>query len=139
MKTWIFITSTFISFNVLGSCPQFEQTYNKCSTTSGRIIDSITTKTKPPFYRFSINSGGVISRHTVVTDGEPRDVTIQTQDGSEATLIERAHCEGNKLFVTRTSEESKDVEQRVYESEIDHMKLSYIFNDEITEIIKCHF
>lgn len=138
MKTFLVFTLSLLSFSALATCPTFESLYTKCSSSSGFAIDSISTKSRPPFYSFVMLSGTLRTRTTIVTDGEPRDITIQTQDGSEATYSEEAYCEEGKLIVIRSSEETTDTDERTYEAHEGHLKISHSQNGHLKEIVNCH-
>lgn len=138
MKTFLVFTLSLLSFNALATCPTFESLYTKCTSSSGFIIDSIATKSRSPFYSFIMTSGTLRSRVNIVTDGEPRDITIQTQDGSEASYSERAYCEEGKLMVVRSSEETTDTDERVYEAHPGHLRISHSQNGSLKDVINCH-
>ena len=137
MKTFLIFTLSLLSLNALATCPEFAPLYTQCTSTTDSKIDSIATRSRVPFYSFIITSGATRTRYNIVTDGEPRDVTIQTQDGSETTYIEKASCADGKLVVIRTSEESQDIEQKVYESGTDYLKIHHSHNGSLKSVVSC--
>lgn len=138
MKKAFILLSIFKSFNLWGACPEFHPTYSQCFSTRGSAIDSISTKMRPPFYSFTLTRGQHRKRYTVVTDGEPRDITIQTQNGSEATYSERAYCLEGKLITVRTREDVEEIDEKVYESEDGILKIHHSVNGSSYDSISCH-
>lgn len=136
MKT--FLIFSLLSFNAIATCPQFGLLYSNCSSASGNRIDSVLTKSRHPYYSFIFRSGEVRSRYTIVTDGEPRDITIQTQDGSESYYSERAYCEDGKLSIIRLKEDTQETEKRVFEAGQDYLKIYHTQNGSLKDVITCH-
>lgn len=72
-----------------------------------------------------------------VTDGSPRDITIQTQDGSEATYIETASCAYNQLTVLRSSEEDSKVEETIFTPYEDKLEVKFLVDGALKNTTRC--
>lgn len=116
--------SLLLSFSATAACPEFERLYNNCHSTNG-AIEFISIKAQNPFYKFTFHSQNGNYRMYVVTDGELRDVTIQTQDGSEANYSEVSSCEDERLKVIRTDEVTAISEETVFEPSAGQLMVTY--------------
>lgn len=111
MKKFIALSLLF-SFSAQARCPAFASQYRNCQSTNK--IQAIAVKAKEPFFKFTFVRESATFRQYVITDGELRDVTIQTQDGNETNYRESASCSGKDLKVTRTMDDSLRKEETVF-------------------------
>lgn len=123
------------SFPVFSACPDFQQIYRECVSTNN--VEMIAVKAREPFYRFSFHRTNGNHRMYIVTDGELRDVTIQTQDGQEANYSEISSCENGELKVKRTSEDRKAVEETIFKPVANQISVSRYLNGIVQDKTTC--
>ena len=128
--------SLFLSFAATAACPEFKSLYNNCHSTSS-IIEFISIKAQNPFYKFTFHSQNGNYRMYVVTDGELRDVTIQTQDGSEANYSEVSSCEDGRLKVVRTDEITAVSEETMFETSANRLMVTTYSNGVVKNQTTC--
>lgn len=139
MKTFIASSLLLGTTTVIASCPQFAQHYMNCeSSDPTQTVSSIFIKVREPFYKFSFVSDQGTRRMNIVTDGSPRDVTVQTQDGSESTYVETASCADGVLKVLRTSEESSSTEETVFNPSASSLKVTFYADGSLVNKITCY-
>ncbi len=128
--------SLFLSFSAVAACPKFERLYNNCHS-SGDAVEFITIKAQEPYYKFTFHNQNDNYRMYVVTDGELRDVTIQTQDGSEANYSEVSSCIDGRLSVVRTDEVTAISKETVFESSYGQLIVTNSTNGVINNQTTC--
>lgn len=139
MKLLFSTLAILIAGTAFAGCPSFSPLYHHCDSSNPEYsIEEIRVRSREPYYNFSFWNQGISRRLNVVTDGEPRDITVQTQDGSEATYSETSSCNGNKLIVLRTSEESSLKEETHLVSEGDYLKVHHFIDGVLQNITRCH-
>lgn len=125
--------------SALASCPTFATSYKNCVSTSNlQSVDSVRVLVKDQFYRFTLVTKHGSRRINIIADGEPRDQTIQTQDGSEVTYTDTASCSENQLTLTRTVEESSYLEQMVFSSDDHGMTVSTYKDGALINRTRCY-
>lgn len=127
--------SLFLSFTAGAACPEFKELYNNCQSSTG--VNYISIRAKEPFYKFTFHSENGNYRMYVVTDGELRDVTIQTQDGSEANYSETSSCAEGRLTVVRTDEVTAISEETVFVPTANELSVSNYTNGVIKNRMTC--
>ena len=131
----ILALSLLVSFSAMARCPEFASQYRKCQSTNKILAFAV--KAKEPFYKFTFVRESGTFRQYVITDGELRDVTIQTQDGTETNYIESASCSGNELKVTRIMDESFRKEETIFSPSEGQLDIQEFANGILTHQTKC--
>lgn len=124
-----------LSFPAYSACPEFKQIYRECVSTND--VEMMAIKAREPFFRFTFHRSTGNYRMYIITDGELRDVTIQTQDGEEANYSEISSCPNGELKVKRISEDRKSTEETVFSSTSNQISVLRYLNGIVQDKTTC--
>ena len=138
MKKILAASLILSSISTYATCPEFAPHYVACESTDQLIIESVKVRNRDAFHHFSLIGKSGSRRINLVTDGEPRDITVQTQDGSSSNYIEVAVCAENKLLLTRTNEENDTREETAFAPTPGGLAIHHYVNGEMASVTTCH-
>lgn len=131
----ILMLSLLVSFSAMARCPEFASQYRKCQSTDKILAFAV--KAKEPFFKLTFVKESGTYRQYVITDGELRDITIQSPDGTETNYIESARCEGSDLKITRIMDDSLRREETLFSPSENQVHIQEYANGILTHQTTC--
>ena len=134
------VALVIMSTSALAECPSFEAQYEECSSRS-RIsafqISKVSVRERIPYYRFLIKTPSGFKHLKFVADGEPEEITIQTNEGSELTYTQKAYCLDNKVHLDVMSEENFGKESYEFSTVGSDLKIGIFLNNIMINEVNC--
>lgn len=134
------VALVIMSSSALAECPSFKVQYEECrsrSRISAFQISEVSVRERIPYYRFLIKTPSGFRHLKFVADGEPEEITIQTNEGIELTYTQNAYCSKNKVHLDVISEENFGKESYEFSANNGDLKIKMFLNNIMINEANC--